>query len=290
MAKPPTAKKPAAKKRPAAKKALPDQLTMTDDAEDDQEIMLGLGQVGAGKTFAAASASSFRKNPVGKEAKMTELEDMLWLEADSKACAGFKHNNLKVRRYNIVKQMEEQGKSVHFCIKQFMELVCDLWTPELIVVVDTLSALDTLMFKDNFKKYHNHPNSYEMYKQNLGQHLIMSQELKELNCHIIYLCHGRYLKDNDEEKNVAVRVAGGGQIVPDVTGAAPKFYKRDATLQWAITSRKKPKEKTATRTIHFGVDANEEGYEGKNRYEGILPDSMSPPDLAKCFRLLKGGK
>jgi hypothetical protein len=262
----------------------------TDEAEDEQEVLLGLGQVGAGKTFTAASASKCRKNPGGREAKMTDLEDMIWGEADSKACAGFKHNNLKVRRYNFVAEMEKTGKSVTFVIQKFLELVVKNWHSELKVVLDTLSALDTMMFRENFKKYRNHPNSYETYKQNLGDHLMLSQDLKALNCHLIYLCHGRWAKEDDDEKNMAVKVSGGGQVVPDITGQAPKFYKRDATLQWAVIARKKPKSKEVTRTLLFGVEANEENYEGKNRYEGLLPDSMSPPNLQKALKLIRGGK
>lgn len=294
MAKPPTSKKktstPQRKTKATPKPSLPEGVSMTNDTEDDQEIMLGLGQIGAGKTFVAASASQFRTRPVGKEPKMTELEDMFWGEGDSKACAGFKHNNLKVRRYNFVSEMHRTGKSITYVIQAFMDRVAEMWHEDLIVVVDTLTGLDTMLFQHNMRKFANHPNSYEVYKQNLAAHMLLSQNLKELNCHMILLAHGRAVKDNDDDKNIVVRMAGGGQIVPDITGQSPKFYKRDSTLQWAVVQKRNPRTKKRERRLLFGLEAGDEGYEGKNRYEDLLPDSMTPPDLRRCLSIIKEGR
>jgi hypothetical protein len=288
MAKPVT-KKPTRAKPSTAKGGLPDGVTYTDDDTDDQEVMLIVGKIGAGKTFTAVSASQCRTKPAGKEPKMTDLEDMLWGEVDSKACAGFKHNNLRVRRYNFAKEMSRTGKSITYVIQKFMEKVADLWHPDLKVVIDTITSLDALMFNDNFKRYRNHPNHREVYKQNLGDHSILSQDLKALGAHLIYCCHGRAFA-GDSDKEMTVRLVGGGEMVPDITGQAPKFYNRDASLQMGVLARRPPKSKAIVRTLLFGVEADSNNIEGKNRYEGLLPDSMSPPDLKKVFEIIKKGK
>lgn len=288
MAKPAT-KKSTRAKSPASKNGLPEGVTYTDDETDDQEVILIVGKIGAGKTFTAASASQCRTRPAGKEPKMTDLEDMFWGEADAKACAGFKHNNLKVRRYNFAKEMARTGKSITYVIQKFMEKIAAMWHEDLKVVLDTPTGLDALMFTDNFKKYRNHPNHHEVYKQNLGDHAILTQDLKALGTHLIYACHGRAFA-GDSDKEIVVKLTGGGEIVPDITGQAPKFYKRDATLQLGIMAKRPPKSKATVRTLLFGAEADANNIEGKNRYEGLLPDSMSPPDLKKVFEIIKRGK
>jgi hypothetical protein len=290
MAKPPTkTKKTSASKTPEAKAyGLPNYVDYSDSGKDEQGVFIILGKTGVGKTFSWLSISDYRTNLVGPEPKMRDMEDLVLAEADSLGSAGLKHNNMRVRRFVFGRALAE-GKSIGYALNKFIEflLLPSVWSTDLKVGVD-LTGLDRFMFAQNVKASKGSPNKFEAYRLNFLDHVEFSQMIKGTNLHICYMCHGR--QANEGDKDAVVKLPGGGEIVPDLIGQAPKFYKTDASLQVAVVAKRGPRDKKFQRELLFGLEADSKGYEGKNRFEGLIPDRQSPPNLREILRIINRGK
>jgi len=295
-------------KLPTAKKAVPvkagtntNLVVYSDEDTENQEIVLVTGNISAGKTFLAGTASDFwpAKLPA---AKMVTLEDMFWLQFDAKATAGFKHNNIKVATFDVNRFMSReelwsQSYRVQPTIVQAIEAGLQAGAefvakngPQSKIVVDTLSKMDYKLFLYHSEKAEKEQqmggkeNTYRKFDLNLMAHNRFHESIKGLGADIIYCCHLKAEKQ-DADKAQATKVIGGASWVPDLIGQAPKYYKSDETLQLVLKATRAPRSKEVTRRVLIGI--NDEGYESKNRYEGLLPNEMEA-DLGKIMRLIRG--
>jgi hypothetical protein len=293
---PKTVKAPA-----AATKKKADDDSWSDNQTLEAFVVCIHGPMGAGKTFLAASASE--EFPAMLPAKvMTGLSDIYWGAADRGATDGFKHNNLRVPLFSFTRFMgeREQWEAAGLRAAPTIVQTCDHFVRTVgervqagrtkTVVVDTMTTLDSHLFAYHSKKFEGHPNHYEAYKHNLAAHLIFHTRLCQTGANILYLFHTRATSDetmSEKAKNASVLVAGGARFVPDLTGQAPKFYKHDASLQLVMMASKVPGKKQLERKVLVGL--NDKGYEGKNRFEGILSE-VEEPHLGKIFaKIRKGG-
>jgi hypothetical protein len=294
---PPKMKPPAATPKPVPKR---------DDCWSDDETMEGFvvcihGPMSAGKTFLAASASEHYPADL-PAAKMVDLGDLYWGAADRGAVDGFKHNNIRVPVFNFTRFMGDRELwSKHFnaeptiiqtanhFVRTAKERVVSGLTKT--IVVDTLTTLDSHFFAYHAAKYAAHPNHYEAYKHNLAAHLLFHTSLCQTGANILYLFHSRAAGDessvSEKAKQASVLVAGGARYVPDLTGAAPKFYKHDASLQLVMMATKEAGKKKLIRKVLIGL--NDKQYEGKNRFEGLL-NEIEEPNLKTIFQKIKRGK
>lgn len=273
------------------------------DALDTGSDCVGiLGPIGAGKTFLAATASEMfpKKLPAGK---MVTLDDMIWLLHDRKGTAGFKHNNLRVPviDFHQIRNTEaiyrKHGYTAPPNAVQTTDIMLKLLEDQVgkfaprWVVNDTVSSHDFELLQHNLKLYANDPNKFEPYKQNLSAHGLFYARLRALNVGLIFLFHAKAAverTEQDRQKSVMVKIAGGSEFVPDITGQAAKIYKRDETLQLVILATRDPRSHKIIRKVFVGI--NDKGWEGKNRYEGLLPDTCDPDLRPLLDAINKGAK
>jgi hypothetical protein len=291
------------KEKPATKKQNLQAVYMSDEDAGQQEIIIVYGEMGSGKTFAAATASNYAPKEFPAKSK-TILKDMFWIQCDAKATAGFAHNNISVATFDVFRFMSNEALWAAYDIKKEPTIVdATKWAiasaKEFInnnskervkIVIDTLSAYDTASITHFDAVCKNHPNAYEAYKLNLGNHRVFHEALRRLDADIIYLCHSRaFTDDSTSDKNKAVRtkVAGGGSYAPDLTGAAPGIYKRDASLQLVCKAFKEKVKGKSTIKRKLLIGLNDLNYEAKNRYEGILPDEQEPVNINALYTLLR---
>jgi hypothetical protein len=268
------------------KKAGPD-VCYSDELEEQQEVIVIHGGIGSGKTTMALSASEFAPSKwVQKKGrgKLIDLADMFWLQYDVKALAGARILGVRVPVFNVIQYMVEHNCDIIQATEAGLNAAID--SKAKFLVPDTITAFDAKLLAMHMRDCVGHPNKYEAYKLNLAAHAEFTDAATATGMHIIYLTHTRrFDRDADERgqnKAAAITVVGGAELLPDITGQAPKFYKRDATLQIVMKAFKDPKTRKIVREAHIGV--NDEG-EGKNRYEGLLPDVQSPPHLRKLLEM-----
>lgn len=262
-------------------------LISSDNNEDQQEVTVVQGKIGTGKSIFAATASEFAlKSPLKvkkKWPKLVSLEDMFWLQYDRKALAGLKSLGMKVPNvFDVYRRMGEYGEDVIDAGKRGLELAGQSdadW-----IVVDTVSTMDSRMLTYHTKATLNHPNGFEAYKRNLFGHALFVDDLISLDRNVIFLTHSRVFDaDKDQQqKGMATTIAGGGDMLPDLTGQAAKHYKRDGSLQIVMHAFKDPRTKKLRRQALIGI--NDQG-EGKNRYEGILPEIQEPPHMRALLEM-----
>lgn len=275
-------------------------ITLSDEIENQQEIFIVLGNIGAGKTFFSASASNYMPKSLPAK-KRTVLEDMLWMGFDAGAAAGFKHNKLSVPYLDIVQIMSDPDIYEHHgfttrppTITEALNIMHNLADDYIaegkthFLVVDTITTLDVMLLDHHRKVCKGDTNTYAKYDLNLAAHSEHHNRNKATGINVIYNCHSRAVGESpsQKDKNVSVLVVGGSRFIPDITGRAPAIYKRDASAQIVIAATKRPKVPGLSRKVYIGY--NDIGWEGKNRYEGLLPDEMEP-NLGKILEIIKKG-
>jgi hypothetical protein len=266
-------------------------MTGSDELEDQQEFMVTQGKIGTGKSMFSLTGSQFC--PKGKLAakkgrsKLISLDDLFVIMFDANALAGAKSLGLRVppnNLFNVNRYMAETDSDIVDAVKVALE-TCNNSDAEM-VVVDTISTMDSRTLAYHVRTTVGHPNQFEPYKRNLQGHAIFVDDLMKIGMHVHVLTHSKMFDEEKDKqnKNYATSVAGGGEMVPDLTGQAPKHYKRDACLQFVMHAFKdiRGDKSKLVREVLIGI--NEVG-EGKNRYEGILPDSQRPPHLRKLLEL-----
>lgn len=280
----PSVKKKAVSKKTSKKDS---DLISSDHLEDQQEVVVVHGRIGTGKTIFAATVSRFapKTKLVAKKGRksLISLDDVFWFQIDRKALAGLKSLGMKVPQvFDLYRYMKKENVDVLAAMDHGLDLAAESDADWL--VVDTVSTLDTRMLAANKRATVNHPNAYEAYKRNLDQHADLVDGIIELGKNVIFLTHSRAFSEEKDQQNkaYAITIAGGGTMLPDLTGQAPKYYKRDNSLQIVMHAFKDPKTRKIVRKALIGI--NNEG-EGKNRYEGILPEEQEPPHLRKLLEM-----
>lgn len=275
-----------AKPAPAPKKS--GVVCLSSKRPHRQKLILGYGPIGAGKTTLAATASKNFPATI-PAAKMVTLSDMLWISIDIDGVASFAHKGIEVPEIDLIQIMsdEEVYKELGFVrppsIVEAMSAAVEIAAERVAagetstIVVDTLSTFDTRLsiFADEVTK--GSSNQYAPYKYMLAAHTKVHEGLTRTGADIIYLAHARAVSDEqaaEKKKNQAVLAVGGGYIAPELTGAAPKVYKRDVSLELYVKAFRDPRTKKLKRTVL--TEVNDMGAEVKNRYEGILLPEEEP--------------
>jgi hypothetical protein len=274
---------------------------MSDDNDELQEVVLVVGNIGSGKTFLAGTASKFWPKALPAK-EMVDLKDMFWLQFDTKATAGFKHNNVRavtfdVNRYMSREDLWKNGKpptivqAIEVGLEE-AEVFAKNYGPGAQIVVDTISKMDYKLMLHHMEvaakeaMVTGKDNPYRKFDLNLKAHNLIHETLKQIGFStIIYCCHEKAL-GQDVDKAQATRIVGGACWGPDLTGAAPKFYKSDTSMQLVMQTTKGLKG-SITRKVICGI--NDTGHESKNRYEGLVPE-INEADLGKILRIARTGK
>lgn len=297
-------KKKASKKKAAPKKKPENENTyLSDEEEDQQEVILVTGEISAGKTYYALTASDFmpnnNKGPIFPAPRRTILKDMFWLQADRKATAGAKGDKLAVETFDFVRHMAKNDCNILSAIDagvdeayKFVDRALEQGLyPKL--VVDTISKLDEKTINHYRREFEDSANEWAPYKANYFNHIDFYDQLVATGADVIFLCHLKTRRDEDKPDASVVKIASGGKRVPAVIGQSEGVYKRDGVLQIAIHSysdKVRGKLVTKRRAI-FGL--NDLGYETKNRYERTLlkvwPDGIQEPvDLGQLLEVARG--
>jgi hypothetical protein len=262
---------------------------------DDSRVGIIYGPIGAGKTRLACTASEFWPNELPAKKKVV-LEDMYWASIDRKALDCLTIMGIDVPQFDFGRLARDpalwklagsdKSPSIVRAIEVFMGEVTSYVAAHRpkYVVMDTISVLDTKMICHFTEVTKNHTNQYERYKLNLAAHGLLHMRLMQLGCGVLYLCHSNVVKEDTEsqkDKNKAVLVVGGAEIIPELTGQAAKHYKRDASFEFYVEAFRDPTNKKAMkRQVH--TEVNEKGAEIKNRFEGVL-DRIEEPHLGKIL-------
>lgn len=307
-------KKPAKPKKPANKK-LKDRDIFEDDPamfwsdEDDeqQELMVVMGEIGAGKTYFANSSSDDWPRGSLPAKRMTPLNDVFNFQCDRKAVAGLKGDNIKVRTFDVIRAMtfpevyEEYGfkgppsfvQATQIGLQKATEFADWAWGRDLRpkIIIDTLTGWDGEQFSHYEAECQGHTNQFEAFKRHGAGHRKFLTSLLQTGADLIFCCHQRnfqVLTQGDKDKAVTVRVAGmEPSFVPDLIGKiGPKLYKRHTTLQMIMRaySKKVGGKRLMHREVLIGL--NDLGGEAKNRYERVLPPVMKP-DLRKILEMVR---
>jgi hypothetical protein len=315
------AKTKAAPKKDAPKKPKKEPedpaLFWSDEDDEQQEAIIILGEICAGKTYCAATASDFFPKSLPSK-KWVDLDDMFWFQTDRKATAGFKGDRLRVRTFDILRFMtfpdiyEAEGfntqpswaQAVEVGIRKAHEFADRCFAEGLRpkIVVDTLTGFDVEQFNhakqeaERIEAEGGRHNQYRAFAIHGDWHQRFFSDLIASGADCIFCSHQRAAwrgsSLGEKDKNVTVRVAGmEAEFVPDLIGnIAPKLYKRHTSLQ-LIMRAYKVKERGVNRIkreILIGV--NDYGGEAKNRYERALAPlggKMSPPDLGRILEMIR---
>jgi len=288
----------------------------SDEDDEQQEIVIILGEIGSGKTYAAGTASDFwpHKYPAPRR---VVLEDMFWLQADRKATAGFKGDKIKVATFDFMRFMsfpdvyEKYGynnppnfsQATTVGLQKAEEFVNGCYEKGLRPKIcgDTRSGWDDEHFQWAEEEDRKQVGSgakidhYRKWAIHGGGHRLFFSSLVGLGADVIFCCHQTVSKTDSKggkDKAIAVEIAGmEAEYVPDLLGAVgPKIYKRHTSMQLIMRAYRgagRDKNKI-TREILIGV--NDFGGEAKNRYERALAafnGVQSPPDLGEIFRMVR---
>ena len=218
---------------------------------------------------------------------------MAWLDIDKKGRAGFKHNNMRTRAFNVIAHMAETGCTPMQAMLAGLEWAVNDTDAEFLVV-STLSKLDKLFWLNNVARWKAHPNLKERDNghwpngEQLNDHATFSHACDMLGMHIIYLIHRRFFAADEagKKQSTAITISSSSEVmVPAIRGQGGKFYTADATLQIVMHAFRDTTTRKIRRQAHIGYNAHGEG---KNRYEGLLPDMQEPPNLRKLLKMAWG--
>lgn len=203
------------------------------------------------KTFSSATMSAFCPTdlthviPKGvvKRAAPIKLDDMLWLAFDRGATAGFQQAGIEVPLLDLSgSDMLKWDVEWEETLKLIRDRVARKLTTCL--VADTITAFDEMLtYRAGALKG---LTKFDLYGDiNIG-HKRFAMPLKNLGCHVLFLCHAKALMDlpgtSDvaENQRKARKAAGLSGVVPAITGAAINHYRADSTFIFPMTAEKLP--------------------------------------------------
>lgn len=137
------------------------------------------------------------------------------------------------------------------------------------VAVDSLTSMD---IEANYQHYDCAPEGMDgrrSFGLVLSEHRQLHAALRKTGKDLIYTCHSRAIVDDtapQEKLKAAVRMLGGGNIIPAITGQALAIYQRDLSFQIAIVPREDPKLGWVTRVL----TTSSGGFEAGSRYQHLF--------------------
>ncbi len=240
------------------------------------------GPPGHGKTTFAASASEHFESK--------DLKDMLFLQFDLGGLDGLKAKGYKVAFIDTRALMAEKGAvrgtfDALDILAKHTEQNKDLRY----IVVDTISEMDKL-WHEAIDKIED--DGRALYRQMLNNHIrfynrVINISLKTA-AKAIFIAHSKAkvldqtATEGQKKTQTADKLPGGNDIQVDVTGQGHGIYTRNGSLVIAMQCRSikgKP-------DVYVALPNGGGGFEGKNRFKGILNEEESP-NLRAIFNKLK---
>lgn len=271
-------------------------LKSSSDTTLDGDILVH-GPPGVGKTFFAGTASEFWPADLTVMKKRCNLDDMLWLQIDAGATAGFAEAgiDLRGRVIDMSGAIAEYGllKGMAGCL-DLMDLALST-NPATFVVVDTISMLDKLIVeyyeaRTPISERTGEPDGWWAFKQILIAHRRVHARLHNNKAKPIWLCHskvqGEAVGKNSQLQREAKAVPGGFDIIPEITGQARTLYVGNCSIEGVLKARVLPGPKRVMQRFFypFGVNASE----GKTRFQKALKREEGPnPRLADLFARIR---
>lgn len=276
--------------------------------------MILLGVEGAGKSVMASTiASNFPKVlPTGK--KPVLLEKVFYITTDGSACAAFPSLGIEVPFFDVIEfaknpamytQPYTNGKGVKKAawtennpptftdaLNRAGDLFRDwlAYNPGGACIIDSLSTLAQVLLADydviNVEQGKAASKMLPlMYLRTARATRMFHYKLRFVGARtLIYLSHlkaeGTF--DMDAESTEAaemIRKAGrtldGARIIPDLSPAQYRPFKRDAPLQLLVSAKDPGRNKAKIRELHT---VQHDDIESKNKFEHLL-DPKEPPNL-----------
>lgn len=246
------------------------------------------GPPGSGKTFVAGSASKYwPENITEKRTEWITLKDMFSVGVDAGATDGFAQHKIDCPLISFVDALKENGDDVAAAIRGIVnELKSaveknkeeDQW-----IVVDTISMLDRY-FTDFYEPLSK--DGYTLYRNVLNAHKRLYSSLSLIPARKIYLCHSKAFVSDEAKAKLQrqAKSALAAEIAPDITGQAHVIYIGNSSLEGIVlTTSSGGNNPVLTRKIHT---RNIKGFEGKNRWEAILPAEMEP-NVRKLLKMIQ---
>ncbi len=217
------------------------------------------------------------------------LEDMLFLVMDADGLAALESRTVKgkpaqVRAHtlNMLQIWGELGfvKGQRVLREKAGEIITKHPDIEWIVT-DSLTAMD---IEANAAHYDNdsEADSYTKFRMVLGEHRMFHSWIRRLGKNIIHNVHSKMLSDlvddKAEKKRDILRMAGGGDIVPGLTGQALPIYQKDISAQFYLSL-----DRSGARSLHT---LSAKGAEAGSRYGHLLNAEESPDLLAIQHKIL----
>lgn len=234
-----------------------------------------MGRPKVGKTFCAATASKYWQ----PEGRSLDLKDMYWMLFDPGGLRGFASQKIKTNVWDFTTiEAQTLAKELQLCYRKIKQAVKEGEVRT--VVVDTVSMMDILAQQyaidiglDKYKKW----------EAVLNIHRATASVLMGLGVDIIYLAHPKEETVEEEKKAIKQEVsgiAGGGDVVVDVSGKAARYYKATADLICTLQA-KKVRGKGLERKLIAGTNF----IEGGTRYDRFN-EQGEPADLGALFAKL----
>jgi hypothetical protein len=263
-------------------------VTMSHEEPVEQSLVLVIhGQMGAGKTTLASTASSKfpdtlpTERAAPGEAPKYVLDDMAWLSFDPKATAGFRERGVTVPNFDVphFRGTEDLWKAAKFARQPTIFQAAEFGLQQLLarkpkwLVIDTVSTFD-LGLNEYYSKTES-SNKFEKYNKIFGAHKAFYNICASAGCAVIFICHSKAEIESDDSdaaaKQDVLRTAAGGNIVPEITGKGKLVYKGAASMQLAVLTKtvRDGKRKVLERYVSPIKTA---GHETKNRWELSLGD------------------
>jgi len=239
------------------------------------------GPPGHGKSVCAATASEKSPDEFTDEftaeqgGGLTNLDDVLFLNFDRQATAGFADLGIEVPEIDL---STCSGKEIISSTKEALKVAKARAIEGVTktVVVDTISSLDAVLVA--FWKEAT-ANRWDMYNAILTTHMRFAMALKEIPANVVVICHAKAINEAEDAQGRARQKAAAGpapaSISLDITGQARGYWQRNVPLQLPLICRTR-----GSRVERHLYPSGVEGFEAKSRFK--LADK-EPAHLRKLF-------
>ena len=242
-----------------------------------------MGPPKVGKTIAAATLSAFFPDVLPAKEK-TYLKDTVWIQFDLNGTESL--SQMQVFPYLYDLSRETEYASIQSAIASAIKEIKGNPTIKN-VVIDTVTALDTVLLVHFRKMYPEEKVQGLMYNQMLAAHMNFAMQLKQLNATVVAITHTKMpisVSSNADAKAAetlrkrASSMAGGGDIVPEITGRAANYYKGASSAVWPVVKSLGAGKRDEYWVLPYGGY----GFEGGCRYEGL--EDKEPANLKNILK------
>lgn len=245
------------------------------------------GPPGSGKTVCAASISEFFPDEL-PAAQPTLVRDVYYLQFDPDGMQSLLSLRLDApgRDLSACTTKETLGRGLIEAVMEIKEGIKEGIIKA--VVVDTLTAFDSVLLSIGKKDFPSTADQARMYGWILQEQMQFGTLLKQLPIHLITTCHSKFVfnpsKDDTgfEMRKRAFSLPGQSDIVPELTGRGANYWKGVASNVWPLISYRQKGQKPRFTVLPYGG----KGFEGKSRLGGL--DEEEPANLRKA--LIKAAK